>query len=159
MRPDVAFVYVRELVERLTGQRPEPDEDGDLPVAYQGAVFFVRVVGPVGSIEPWIQVFSVALADIQPTPKLMTALNEINRDLRFARAFHVGSQVLIESEMWAEDLTPENFHHACRNVAGATDFFAHRLHEAFGGRLQFEDSKTEEYEAAKPNPIPPGPYL
>jgi hypothetical protein len=160
VHPDVAFVYVRDLIERLTGNRPEPDADGDLPVAFQGAVFFVRVVGPVGYIEPWVQVFSVAVSEVEPTPELMGALNEINRDLRFARAFHVGTQVLIESELWAEDLTPENFSAACRNVAGATDAFAPRLVERFGGKLLFEESKSDEYDPApKADPKPPGPYL
>jgi hypothetical protein len=44
MRPDVAFSYVRDLSERMTGVRPEPDHDGDLPVHFHGAQFFVRVV-------------------------------------------------------------------------------------------------------------------
>ena len=30
MRSDVAYVYVRDLIERLTGVKPEPDVDGDL---------------------------------------------------------------------------------------------------------------------------------
>lgn len=159
MRPDVAFVYVRELIERLTGAKAEPDDDGDLPVVFGGAVFFVRVMGPVGYIEPWVQVFSVAVDEIESTPDLMVELNEINRDLRFARAFHVGSQVLIESEMWAEDLTPENFRQACRNVAGATDVFAHRIHEKFGGVLHFENTKTEEYQPDPPDDTAPMAYL
>jgi hypothetical protein len=159
MRPDVANVYVRELVERLTGTKPEPDDDGDLPVVFGGALFFVRVVGPVGEIEPWIQVFSVAVDDIEATPELMAELNEVNRDLRFARAFHVDSQVLIEYEMWADDLTPENFAHACRNVAGATDVFAHQIHEKFGGTLLFEASKGEAYGTDPPPEPSPMAYL
>lgn len=150
MRPDVAFVYVRDLLERLTGERPEPDHDGDLPVQFDGALFFVRVVGP---IDPWIQVFSVALAEVAGTADLMVRINEINRELRFARAFHVGSQVLIEAEIWADDLNPANFQHACRNVATATDAFAPKLLESFGGRLLFQDSQTEEY---RQSPLPMG---
>ena len=42
---------------------------------FGGAVFFVRVVGPVGYIEPWVQVFSVAVDDLPSTPELMTELN------------------------------------------------------------------------------------
>jgi hypothetical protein len=174
VHPDVAFVYVRDLIERLTGDKPEPDADGDLPVRYQGAVFFVRVVGPVGYIDPWVQVFSVAVSEIEATPELMVALNEVNRDLRFARAFHIGTQVLIESELWTEDLTPENFSAACRNVAGATEAFAPRIVERFGGKLLFGESRSEEATTdaseeqasapegdppSKSHPRPPGPYL
>ena len=159
MRPDMAYVYVRELIERLTGMKPEPDDDGDLPVVFGGELFFVRVVGPVGEIEPWIQVFSVAVDDLEASPGLMKELNEINRDLRFARAFHVDSQVLIESEMWAADLTPDNFAQACRNVAGATDVFAHRIQEQFGGTLLFEASPTDDDEEVPPSDPPPMAYL
>jgi hypothetical protein len=159
MRPDVAYVYVRDLIERLTGTKPEPDDDGDLPVVFGGELFFVRVVGPVGEIEPWIQVFSVAVDDLEASPELMAELNEVNRDLRFARAFYVESQVLIEYEMWADDLTPENFAHACRNVAGATDVFARQIHEKFGGTLLFEESKSDDYRMDPPHDPNPLAYL
>jgi hypothetical protein len=29
--------YTRDLLEQLTGARPEPDNDGDLPIEYGGA--------------------------------------------------------------------------------------------------------------------------
>lgn len=159
MHPDVAFVYVRDLIERMTGEKPEPDADGDLAVRFEGALFFVRIVGPVGYIDPWVQVFSVAVSDIETSPELMVALNEVNRDLRFARAFHVGNQILIEAELWADDITPENFQQACRNVAGATEAFAPDLVKSFGGTLEFHESKTEENAPAKPRGAVPGPYL
>jgi len=151
MRPDVAFVYVRDLIERMTGTRPEPDHDGDLPVHLHGAQFFVRIVGPV---NPWVQVFSVAVAELKPTPELMSMLNEINTHIHFARAFHVGSQVIIESEIWAEDVTPANFLYACQNVAAATDAFAPRILKELGGRPLFEESKTDAYEQGE---LPLGP--
>lgn len=151
MRQDVAFVYVRDLIERMTGTRPEPDHDGDLPVHLHGAQFFVRVVGPV---NPWIQVFSVAVADLEASPQLLTILNEINGHIHFARAFHVGTQVIIEAEIWAEDVTPANFVYACQNVAAATDAFAPRIISALGGRPLFHESKSDDYEQTE---LPLGP--
>ena len=151
MRPDVAFVYVRDLIERMTGTRPEPDHDGDLPVHLHGAQFFVRIVGPV---NPWVQVFSVAVADLEASPALMSLLNEINSHIHFARTFHVGSQVIIEAEIWADDVTPANFLYACQNVAAATDAFAPRILSEFGGRPLFEESKTDAYEQGE---LPLGP--
>lgn len=150
-------MYVRDLLERLTGVRPDPDHDGDLPVVFDGAQFFVRVVGPV---DPWVQVFSVAVAEVDPTPELMTELNAINCELRFARAFHVGTQVLIETEIWADDVNPANFSHACRNVARATDAFGPSIRETFGGCAVFEESKTDEYAQDKlAVGFAAGPYL
>lgn len=151
MRPDVAFVYVRDLIERMTGARPEPDHDGDLPVHFHGAQFFVRIVG---APNPWAQVFSVAVADIEDSPGLMARLNEINSVIHFARTFHIHSQVIIEAEIWAEDLAPANFLFACQNIAGATDTFAPMIQKAFGGRLMFEESKTDAYQQGE---LPLGP--
>ena len=144
MRPDVVYAYVRELLTTLTGERPEPDGDGDLPVRYRGAQFFVRIAG---STDPWVQVFSVAVTEVEASAELFEHLNQINRDVRFARAFFVGSQVLIETEIWADDVNPANFEHACSNIAGATDAFTPRLTE-LGGRALFEESKSPEYTPA-----------
>lgn len=152
MRPDAAFAYVRDLIERMTGVRPDPDADGDLPVHLHGAQFYVRVVATAPN--PWVQVFSVAVADVPASDGLMARLNEINGYIHFARAFHFGSQVIIEAEMWADDVTPANFVYACRNVAAATDTFAPDLHKSFGGRLLFEESKTSAYQQGE---LPLGP--
>jgi len=146
MRDDVAYVYVRDLIERLTGVKSEPDEDGDLPVRWENAGFYVRVQGRNNS---WIQVFSVAVTDLQSSAELMLKINDINAELRFARAFMFGNQVLIETEIWADDLNPTNFSHACRNVAQATDAYSMVLLEMFGGTSHFNDTKSEDYETPK----------
>lgn len=157
MRPDAAFSYVRDLLDRMTGTRPTQDADGDLPFLLDGAQFYVRIVGSPNS---WIQVFSVALDEVEASPELMHELNDINAKLRFARAFHLGGQVLIETEIWSDDVNPNNFHYACGNVAGATDEFARELQRSFGGRLAFEQSKTDQY-GQPPLPVgfAAGPYL
>ncbi len=144
MRPDVVYAYVRELLATLTGERPEPDHDGDLPVRYRGAQFYVRIVG---TTDPWVQVFSIAVTDVEASPELFEQVNQINREMHFARAFFVNSQVLIETEIWADDVNPANFGHACANIAGATDAFTPRLTE-LGGRALFEESKSPEYTPA-----------
>ena len=157
MRPDVVFAYVRDLLERMTGIRPEQDSDGDLPVELEGAQFFVRVVG---EHDPWVQVFAIALADVPSSPGLLERLNEINSQLRFARTFHVAGQVLIETEIWADDVNPANFIHACKNIAGAADAYGERLQGDFGGRLRFEESKTHEYQPPRQGAGQvSGPYL
>jgi len=157
MRAEVAYSYVRDLLERISGERPTPDPDGDLPVTLGGARFYVRIVG---SDDPWVQVFSVALADIPATPELLAQLNDINARIRFARALHVNDQVLLETEIWADDVNPANLHHACHNVATATDQCATDLQQAFGGRRPFEESKQADYPTGSlATGSTPGPYL
>lgn len=152
MRSDVAFIYVRELLSSMTGERPEPDHDGDLPVFFNGAAFYVRILG---SNDPLIQIFSVAIDALDESPELYARLNNINQNLQFARAFHVGRQVLIESEIWASDLNPANFHYACRNIATATDSATPMLTE-LGGTPRFETSKSEDYTTSKGQMTFPG---
>lgn len=155
MRAAPAMSYARDLVEKLTGVRPEPDHDGDLPIRAWGALFYARIMGDSRS---WIQVFSVAIADIDASSDLALALNDINTQLRFARAFHVNRQVLFETEIWADDLNPGNFAHAFDNIALATDRFAPALHEAFGGRPVFAESQDQRY-ADEPRDSRLGFYL
>jgi len=139
---EMVVSYTRDLLEQLTGHRPEPDQDGDLPIEYGGALFYVRIDGPT---DPVVQIFSVVLADLVVHPDLHAALNEINSLLRFARVFQIGGQVLIESEIWGIDLNMTNFEHACRNVAIATDTHGKALLSAFGGTPRFELSKKQTY--------------
>ena len=142
MNRDMVISYTRDLLEQLTGARPEPDHDGDLPIEYGGASFYVRIDGPN---DPVVQIFSVVLADLDGTTELHSALNDINSRLRFARAFHVQQQVLIEAEIWGSDLNMSNFQHACRNVAMASDAHGNALLKSFGGIPRFEQSKKKTY--------------
>lgn len=142
MNRDMVVSYTRDLLEQLTGDRPEPDNDGDLPIEYGGATFYVRVDGPV---DPVVQIFSIVLADLDANPDLFGALNDINTRLRFARAFHVQKQVLIEAEIWGADVNMSNFQYGCRNVAVASDTHGKYLLDSFGGTPRFEMSKKKNY--------------
>ncbi len=51
-------------------------------------------------------------------------------------------------------MTPGNFLYACQNIAAATDTFAPDIQKAFGGRLLFEESKTDAYQQGE---LPFGP--
>ncbi len=156
MRPEMVTSYIRDLLETVTGERPVPDQDGDLPVRVGGALFYVRVVNPTDAI---VQVFSVAVAGVPATLGLMAKINDINSSIGFARAFHVQEQVLIESEIWGVDVNLANLQHACSNIARATDTFGPPLAAEFGGQLAFQTSQTEDYRAGPLTASPVGPYL
>lgn len=143
MRSDIVFSYVRDLVERLTDTRPEPDHDGDLVITYGGATFYARVMNPEDAV---VQLFGVAVADVEAAPELFDALNSINQEIRFARAFWVRGQVLVETEIWGSDVNPANFQYACRTIASTIDRFAPELVEHFGGSAQFQESKQPDYD-------------
>lgn len=133
--------YVESLLERLTGvEKAKPDDDGDYPVRYRDALYFVRLIGDV---DPVVQVFATAVAEIDSSPGLLERLNAINSDIRFARVFWVRDQVLVESDLVGQSVDPEEFDSACRAVATITDHIGPQLAAEFGGRTAFGDSKEE----------------
>jgi hypothetical protein len=135
MRADQASAYVESLLTKFLGSdRVVADHDGDYRVWYRNCLYFVRVVGHDSAV---VQVFSVAVADVDATPELLTELNILNADIQFARAFHVGQQVLIETDILAESLDPAVFENACGYVESVTLEMAPSLAARFGGRLTF----------------------
>jgi hypothetical protein len=55
--------YIESLLEDLTGtEKVSPDHDGDYPIRYPSAQYYVRVLD-VG--EPVVQIFAVAVADVK----------------------------------------------------------------------------------------------
>lgn len=141
--PDMVTSHVETLIERLTGaEKVKVDPDGDYPIRYRNALYFVRVVP---ARKPVVQVFSVAVDGTQFTDALARDLNEINARLHFCRTFWVRGQVLVEAEHLGASLTEADFHECTRHVAEATDAFAKGLAERHGGRLAFDESKQPEY--------------
>ena len=155
MRLDMARAYVESLLENFLRQpKVEPDADGDYPLRFRSAGYYVRVVG---AERPVVQVFSVVLGEVEATSALLVELNEINTDIRFARIFHVRDQVLVETDILAEALDPAGFDNACRCVASITDNVAAGLHQRHGGHLMFQDETPTADDAADLNPV--GQYL
>lgn len=139
MRADMLTAYVETLLERLIGAtKVTPDADGDYPVRYRSALYYVRVVG---TVDPVVQVFSVAVADVKPTAALFKELNTINSTIKFARTFWVHDQVLVETEMVGEGVDPADFDNACEAVATITGHFGPILAGKFGGKTAFADEK------------------
>ena len=156
VRADQARAYVESLLERLTGsEKVVTDDDGDYPVQFRNCHYYVRLIG---NDTPVVQVFSVAVADLEETPELLTDLNALNTDIRFARAFHVRGQVLIETDVLAEALDPAGFENACNCVASITLNVAPSLTARFGGRLTFADDPAPAG-APAPDSFPTGQYL
>jgi hypothetical protein len=100
---------VRACTESLLKQvvdtdRVQADADGDYPVRYESALYYVRI--EVGrKDDPVVQVFAIAVNGVDPTPDLYEELNNINSRLRFARVFWVRDQVLIESELTGDSMS------------------------------------------------------
>jgi hypothetical protein len=142
VRADMVRSYVETLLEQLSGSdKIKPDDDGDYPVRFRQALYYVRLVGDT---HPVVQIFSVALSGIPTSPELLAVLNELNSDIRFARVFWVREQVLVEADLIGSTLDPEEFNNACRAVATITDGIGPKLAAQFGGKTAFADEKQGE---------------
>jgi hypothetical protein len=152
MRRDVITAYVEKLLAVLTdAPQVSPDRDGDYPVRFGNALYYVRLVGDG---EADVHVFAVAVDGVERSPELFAELNDINCRIRFARVFHVGGQVLVETDIVGDAIDPRGFSNACHVVASATDTIGTELAKKYGGRTAFEDDKEPGYE-----PPPTGMYL
>ena len=137
--------YTETLVKSLLKvEQVITDDDGDIPIRYKSALYYIRVVD-ADPDEPIVQIFAVAVADIKESDELLKALNDINARLHFARAFLVREQVLIEVEIPGAALSMGAFSTSCDAVARAADHFGVELAKRFGGRTAFEDSKDDSY--------------
>ena len=125
--------YVRDLLEEITGERPEPDHNGDLVVNYGGATFHTRVVNPE---DPVVRVFSIVITNLPETPELFAAINRINQNIAFARAVWSDGHLAIETEIWGCDVNPGNFSHSLGNIASAADQHVPQVVASFGGAAE-----------------------
>jgi hypothetical protein len=132
LRRDVVTAYVEKLLGTQTGSdRIAADEDGDYPVRFGNAQYYVRLVGEP---DPDVSVFAVALHGVPTSAELLADLNDINSKLRFARAFHAQEGVLVEADLLGESVDPAGFRAACEVVGHVADSIGASLAKKYGGR-------------------------
>ena len=155
-KTEMVRAYTESLLKKILGADTlRADADGDWPVRYKSALYYVRV-DPGRNDEPVVQIFAVVLANLASSPALFEELNVVNTRLRFARAFWVNDQVLVESEIVGEAMSMSGFANSCDVVAEAADHFGSRLAERFGGTTVFADEQEPGYQ---PPSSAPGQYL
>jgi hypothetical protein len=141
LRRDVITAYVEKLLGAQTGSdRIVADGDGDYPVRFGSALYYVRLVGEP---DPDVQVFAVALDEVPASAELLAELNDINSKLRFARIFHVQKEVLVETNLVGESVDPLGFRTACEAVAQVADKIGTTLAKKYGGRRAFESAQDD----------------
>jgi hypothetical protein len=136
LRRDVIAAYVEKLLRAQTGSdRVAADEDGDYPVRFGSARYYVRLVGDQ---DPDVSVFAVAVHDVPASAELLADLNDLNGKLRFARAFHAQEGVLVEADLLGESVDPAGFRTACEVVGQVADSIGGSLAKKYGGRRDCE---------------------
>ncbi len=124
---------VEELFTEVFGPEVvERDADGDYSLTIASPHVRARLMdGPPTTL----QVFATVLDDVQPTPELAMELNDINAGLQYARTFHVGGQVLAESDLVAETIDAAELTTAFGRVRQLATDLAPVLSAVHGGEL------------------------
>jgi hypothetical protein len=143
---DAALAALREN----TGN-PELDTDGqgDIPIRCGSALVWVRVDRKI----PVIDLFSHVLSDVEPTPGLLEALNELNQARRPATFFVVNSKVVATVQVDCDPLHPPALIRALGFLGELVDETDDDLGSRFGGRTAFEQRRPtgQDTECARPN--------
>jgi hypothetical protein len=73
------------------------------------------------------------VTDVDPSPGLFLALNDLNKRIRFARVFWSGGAIILATELPAVDITADQIAFACMQMGGAADHLDDVLNGQFGG--------------------------
>jgi hypothetical protein len=112
------------------------DDDGDAPIRCGGAMSFVRTV----TDPPMVVVFAPMLRGIDTSSPLLEAINDMNADVRFARALATGTTLMVAAEVDTGPGMEAALVRACDAVGWIADHWGPRLQERFGGTTFFQDS-------------------
>lgn len=87
----------------------------------------------------FVRIFSPLLHDVDASPELLEALNDINSSISFARVFWFANTVFAATEQLAATLDLDELVNACEVVSTIADHHDNLLLGRFGGRLSFAE--------------------
>jgi hypothetical protein len=120
------FLGVDELIR---------DPDGDTPIRSGEAMVYVRVRAE----RNFVGVFSPVLLDINRTAGLIDAVNEINTNIRVARAAVTNHEVIFAAEVDDGPGAEASVINAIEAVSRLANSYGTDLQSRFGGRTFFQE--------------------
>jgi hypothetical protein len=140
---------VRSFVaDRIGVAEIQVDADGDIPLSSGTAQLYVRVLQDA----PIVSVFGPVIWNIGIPTDVLETVNQMNANMRFARAFWNGKGILLSSEVLGDPLDRDELWNAVMVVAGLVAIHAPKLQERYGGAVSFGP-------ALPPKQQPLGGYL
>lgn len=138
--------HMETLMERLLEtDELKVKEGGEVPVSHRSAAYTVRVVGI--DLRPHVEVYAVAVDDIDEDPGLYEALNLLNRGLSHARAFWEDRKVVLAASLLGAALGLDELTCTCQEIAAVAHREGPRLAKTFGGTVARPDEVEEDEEA------------
>ena len=135
---------VREYLQTQPNEQLRVDADGDIPIRWESALYYVRLLDKAPT---FVQVFCVVLRNVGKSNELLEELNIINEGIVSGRMFWAEGNVIAATELLAEQLDQEELAHACWAVGSLAAWADTELHEQFGGEMVFPDDAPEDKNA------------
>ncbi len=98
----------------------ERDGDGDYPVPLSDdhlLYLSLREGDPDAGTPDTVHAFAILVNGVDPTPELLSELNDLNGHVRFARLYWADGAVFVGDELLLATLDAAELGHACRTVA------------------------------------------
>jgi hypothetical protein len=92
--------------------------------------------------EAQVRVWSFMARDVPDNDGLYRHLNKVNSTIRYGRVYYEEGEVIVSSELLAEDLDPRELQNACECIGGISDAYDNTLVAKFGGRVFFPDGEA-----------------
>ena len=98
----------------------ERDGDGDYPVPLSDHhLLYLRLIDgdPEAGTPDTVCAFAILATGVDSSPELLTELNDLNRNVRFARLYWAHGVVCVDTELLLSSLDAAELGHACRTIA------------------------------------------
>lgn len=143
---DVIQSHMELLMQRyLETDELKVEPSGAIAVSNRSALYRVRTLP---GANPHVNVYAVAIEDIEADPGLYEALNDYNARMSHARVFWVDRKVIIDAELVGEGLDEVELACTISEVAGWSHDEGPKLAKTFGGTVadpdRIEDEEEEE---------------
>ncbi len=135
---DTVRPYVQQLLKEFCEtQNLVVDGDGDVPIRKGSTMYWVSLFEI--DDEAQVKVWSFMARDVPETAALYRHLNEVHRGIHYGRVYYEDGDVIVSTELLAEDLDPRELQNACECVGTISDAHDDALVARFGGRVSFPD--------------------
>jgi len=135
-RVDTVRPYVEQLLrEFCETEHLVVDGDGDVPIRKGSTMYWVSLFEI--EEEAQVRVWSFMARDVPEADGLYRHLNEVNSSISYGRVYYEDGDVIVSSELLAENLEPRELQNACECIGGISDAYDDDLVAKFGGRVFF----------------------
>lgn len=135
--PEELFEALAQTLRHvLTDAAVFRDDDGDVPIRWGSTAVYARVLHGA----PVIRFFAPILTDLTPSPALLEAVNDINRQYLMISALWDGHALVLTVDVPGRPYVGSHVLQALEMLGTAADELDDELQARFGGRTLFGES-------------------